>query len=115
MVVKFFLHLSKEEQRKRFLARIEEPEKNWKFSRHDYDERAYWEQYQQAYDDLLSSTNTKWAPWYVIPADNKWFTRLCVSEVLVRTLRAMKLKYPEASPELVADLRRIRRKLEKEG
>src|SRR4051794_12939363 len=85
-VVKLFLNLSREEQRERFLDRIDRPEKNWKFSAHDVVERRYWEDYQHAFSEMLSATSTKWAPWYVIPADRKWFARICVSAVLAHTL-----------------------------
>jgi PPK2 family polyphosphate:nucleotide phosphotransferase len=98
-VVKFFLNVSKEEQKKRFLERIERPDKNWKFSDSDARERAHWEAYIEAYEDCLRNTSTELAPWYVIPADNKWFTRLAVAYVIYRKLRSLKLAYPEVTPE----------------
>ena len=95
VIRKFFLHLSRKEQKKRFLARLEEPEKNWKFSAGDVEERKCWEDYQNAYEDMIRNTATEDAPWYVVPADNKWFTRLVLSEVIVHTLEEMKLCYPK--------------------
>jgi PPK2 family polyphosphate:nucleotide phosphotransferase len=95
VIRKFFLHLSKKEQKRRFLARLEEPEKNWKFSAADIHERACWDDYQKAYEDMICNTATEQAPWYVVPADNKWFTRLVVSAVLVETLEQLDLSYPE--------------------
>jgi PPK2 family polyphosphate:nucleotide phosphotransferase len=95
VIRKFFLNISKKEQRKRFLARLEEPEKNWKFSAGDIHERKYWDDYQKAYEEMISNTATEEAPWYVVPADNKWFTRLVVSAVVVETLESLKLEYPK--------------------
>jgi PPK2 family polyphosphate:nucleotide phosphotransferase len=95
VIRKFFLHLSKKEQRKRFLARLEEPEKNWKFSAADIHERKWWDDYQKAYEEMIANTSSKDAPWYVIPADNKWFTRLVVSTVLVDTLETLDLAFPK--------------------
>jgi PPK2 family polyphosphate:nucleotide phosphotransferase len=95
VIRKFFLHLSKQEQKQRFLARLDEPEKNWKFSAADIYERRYWDDYQAAYEDMIRNTATEQAPWYVVPADNKWFTRLVVSTVLVDTLESLKLSYPK--------------------
>jgi len=95
VIRKFFLHVSKKEQRSRFLARLEEPEKNWKFSAADIRERACWDDYQKAYEDMIGNTSTKHAPWYVVPADNKWFTRLVVSAVVVETLESLELCYPK--------------------
>ena len=98
VIRKFFLHVSKEEQRQRFLARLEEPEKNWKFSASDAREREFWDDYQNVYEDMIRHTSTTKAPWYVIPADNKWFTRLVISAVLVRTLTELNLSYPKVPP-----------------
>jgi PPK2 family polyphosphate:nucleotide phosphotransferase len=98
VIRKFFLNLSKKEQKKRFLARLEEPEKNWKFSAADIHERKYWDDYQDAYEDMIRYTATEEAPWYVVPADNKWFTRLVVSTVLVDTLESLDLSYPKVDP-----------------
>ena len=114
-IVKVMLNLSKREQAKRFLQRIDHPEKNWKFSPSDIRERGYWSEYQRAFDDMLSQTSTEWAPWYVVPADHKWFTRLATAAILVRALSAIDPKYPAADPavrdqmlqaraELVAEL-----------
>lgn len=94
-VLKFFLNVSKDEQKKRFLKRINEPEKNWKFSAADVKERAFWDDYMQAYEDALAATSTKNAPWYVVPADNKWFTRSVISEIICQRLESLDLKYPE--------------------
>jgi PPK2 family polyphosphate:nucleotide phosphotransferase len=95
VIRKFFLHLSKKEQKERFLARLNQPEKNWKFSAADIHERKYWDEYQDAYEDMIRNTASEDAPWYVVPADNKWFTRLVVSTVLVDTLEGLKLSYPK--------------------
>ncbi|HTS08867.1 MAG TPA: polyphosphate kinase 2 family protein [Candidatus Eisenbacteria bacterium] len=95
IIRKFFLHLSHKEQKKRFLARLDEPEKNWKFSASDVHERKYWDDYQNAYEDMIRNTSTKHAPWYVVPADNKWFTRLVISTVIVDTLESLKLQFPK--------------------
>lgn len=94
-VMKFFLNVSKAEQKKRFLKRINEPEKNWKFSVADVKERSFWDDYMQAYEDALAATSTKNAPWYVVPADNKWFTRAVISEIICQRLESLDLKYPE--------------------
>lgn len=95
VIRKFFLHLSKKAQKARFLARLDEPEKNWKFSAADIHERKYWDDYQDAYEDMIANTATQHAPWYVVPADNKWFTRLVVSTVIVETLQSLDLAYPK--------------------
>src|SRR5579871_3357867 len=97
VIRKFFLHLSKKEQKKRFLARLDEPEKNWKFSAADIHERKYWDDYQDAYEDMIRNTASEHAPWYVVPADNKWFSRLVISTVLVDTLESLNLEYPEVT------------------
>ena len=98
VIRKFFLNLSKKEQKKRFLARLDHPEKNWKFSAADIHERECWDDYQDAYEDMIRNTSTEEAPWYVVPADNKWFTRLVVSCVLVDTLESLNLSYPKVDP-----------------
>jgi PPK2 family polyphosphate:nucleotide phosphotransferase len=98
VVLKFFLHVSKSEQRKRFLARLDEPEKNWKFSVADMHERAYWRDYQRAYEDAIRHTATKYAPWHVVPADHKWFTRIVVAAAIVEALDSLRLKFPELTP-----------------
>lgn len=113
-VVKFFLNVSKDEQKKRFLERIDRPEKNWKFSSSDAKERAFWDRYQDVYEDCLRSTSTKVAPWYVVPADNKWFTRLAVANILYHRLKALKLRYPEISEEQRAALEEARKLLTSE-
>jgi PPK2 family polyphosphate:nucleotide phosphotransferase len=95
VIRKFFLHLSKKEQKKRFLARLEEPEKNWKFSASDIHEREYWDDYQKVYEEMIRNTATRSAPWYVVPADNKWFTHLVVAGVVVETLEELGLSYPK--------------------
>lgn len=96
-ILKFFLHVSKEEQKQRFLDRIEDPKKNWKFSTADLKERAYWDDYQSAYEDAIANTSTKDAPWFVIPADNKWYTRYIVGKIICTELKKLDLKYPVIS------------------
>jgi PPK2 family polyphosphate:nucleotide phosphotransferase len=112
-VVKFFLHLSKDEQRKRFLARIDEPEKNWKFSLADIKERGFWKEYMKAYGKCLSATSTKDSPWYVVPADDKENARLIVSQIVVDTLQDLKMRYPKTTPERHQELMDIRGQLVK--
>ncbi|MGH7494319.1 MAG: polyphosphate kinase 2 family protein [bacterium] len=103
-ICKFFLHVSKKEQKKRFLERLDNPEKHWKFSSADAKEREFWGDYMEAYEDMIRHTATKYAPWYVVPADNKWFTRLAVAAAAIDTLAALDLKYPEVSEEKVKEL-----------
>jgi len=110
-VIKFFLHLSKEEQRKRFLARIDDPDKNWKLSLADIEERKYWPQYMKAYEACLAATSTRHAPWYVVPADDKENARLVVSAIILVTFRGLGVRYPGVTPERKRELRAIRRKL----
>jgi PPK2 family polyphosphate:nucleotide phosphotransferase len=110
-VVKFYLHLSKEEQRKRFLERIDDPQKNWKFSQDDLAERAFWKQYMKAYEECLSSTSSDDAPWYVVPADDKKTCRLIVSQITVETLRALNMAYPKAGAQRRRELLSIRKRL----
>jgi PPK2 family polyphosphate:nucleotide phosphotransferase len=110
-VVKFFLHISREEQRIRFLERIEEPEKNWKFSIADVEERRYWEQYMHAYEECISATSTEHAPWYVIPADDKRNARLFVSRIILAELDAMNPKFPELTEDRLKELAAIRERL----
>lgn len=110
-VVKFFLNISKEEQKKRFLERIDDKEKNWKFSDSDIRERAYWEEYQKAYEDAINATGTDYAPWYVIPADKKWFARLLISEIIIDVLEDMDPKYPKLPAEKEAMLQQCRDQL----
>ena len=114
-VVKLFLNLSKEEQLRRFLARIDVAEKNWKFSANDVTERRHWDDYQAAFSEMLSATSTKWAPWYVIPADRKWFARICVSAVLAHTLITLDPRFPVVSDESRRQLLTYRTALEAEG
>jgi PPK2 family polyphosphate:nucleotide phosphotransferase len=111
LILKFFLNVSKEEQRRRFLKRIEEKEKNWKFSANDIRERQFWDKYQEAYEDVFNHTSTAWAPWFVIPADQKWFTRLAVSEIVISALKSLKLKYPKVSKEATAALAKAKQDL----
>lgn len=110
-VVKFFLHLSKEEQRQRFLARIEDPDKNWKLSRDDVKERNLWREYMEAYEECLSATSTEHAPWYVVPADDKHNARLIISQVVMDTLKNLKLKFPKTTKEREKELEEIRKEL----
>ena len=102
--MKLFLNLSKDEQRERFLARIDEPEKNWKFSANDIHERQYWDDYQKAFSEMLSHTSTEWAPWHVIPADHKWFARIAVSAILADTLIDIDPQFPTVDDDARAAL-----------
>jgi len=108
---KFFLHVSNKEQKKRFLERIEEPEKNWKFSANDAKERQYWDDYMEAYEDTIRNTATKEAPWYVVPADNKWFTRVVVAAAVIDALDELNLKYPKVSDSKLKELAAAKRAL----
>jgi PPK2 family polyphosphate:nucleotide phosphotransferase len=112
-ILKFFLHLSKDEQRKRFLKRIETPDKNWKFSSADLEERKFWNQYMQAYEDCLSATSTRDSPWYVVPADDKKNTQLIVSQIILDALKALKMKYPEPDAKRRRELQTLRKLLSK--
>ncbi|HXC35181.1 MAG TPA: hypothetical protein VNV43_04860, partial [Candidatus Acidoferrales bacterium] len=112
-VVKFFLHVSKEEQRNRFLARIEDPHKNWKLSEADIRERDLWKDYMTAYQECLSATSTEHAPWFVVPADDKPNARLIISQIVLDTLKSLKLEFPETTKERQKELQKIRRMLEK--
>jgi PPK2 family polyphosphate:nucleotide phosphotransferase len=114
VVLKFFLHLSKEEQKRRFLARINTPEKNWKFFLSDVKERAYWDDYMNAFEDTLNHTSTEHAPWYIVPADSKWFTRAVVADVIVEKLKSLKLRYPSVSKKHRQRLLEAKELLEKE-
>lgn len=114
VVIKFFLHVSKKEQKKRFFERIDTPEKNWKFSLDDVKERAHWDEYMKAYEEMFRHTSTSHAPWYVIPADRKWFTRVAVADILVARLEALHLRYPTPEPERLATLGEARTLLEHE-
>jgi PPK2 family polyphosphate:nucleotide phosphotransferase len=111
LVLKFFLNVSKSEQKDRFLKRIERKEKNWKFSAADIRERRYWDDYMEAYEEMFNQTSTEWAPWYIIPADHKWFTRICVAEIIVAKLKTLGLKYPKVSDEELAELEKAKEEL----
>ena len=113
-IIKFFLNVSKEEQRQRFLARLNTPEKNWKFSLNDVQERGHWDDYHTAFEDVFRHTSTKWAPWYIIPADHKWFTHVAVADIIVSKLKSMNLKYPSVSKARLKELDRARKILENE-
>jgi PPK2 family polyphosphate:nucleotide phosphotransferase len=115
LIVKFFLHISAEEQRKRFLQRIDEPDKNWKFSMADIQERAFWKQYMKAYEECLSATSTRNAPWYIVPADDKRNARLIVSQIIADTLAGLKMTYPKLDAKRRIELQEIRAQLAKEG
>jgi polyphosphate kinase 2 (PPK2 family) len=104
VIRKFFLHVSKKEQKRRFLERIENPEKNWKFSGSDSAEREHWDEYMDAYEDMICNTATKHSPWYVVPADNKWFTRLVVAAAVVEALASLDLAYPEVGEDKLKEL-----------
>jgi len=110
-VLTFFLHVSKDEQRKRFLKRLEEPEKYWKFQPGDVKERAHWDDYMDAYEEALRHTSTKWAPWYVVPADHKWFTRLAVADIIVRTLDDLRVRFPSVSASVRAEFAKLKKDL----
>ncbi|WP_425836978.1 polyphosphate kinase 2 family protein [Streptomyces fractus] len=114
-LVKMFLNLSKEEQRVRFLKRIDVPERNWKFSAADARERGHWDDYQEAFEDMLSATSTRWAPWYVVPADHKWYARTCAAAVLAHTLMDIDPRYPVIDDEARHELELEKRQLEKEA
>ncbi len=111
LVLKFFLHVSKGEQKRRFLERLELPEKNWKFSMADIKERGYWKEYQQAYEEMIQNTATKHAPWYVIPADNKWFTRLVVASATIEALHSLDLQFPDVDEAKKKELAKVREAL----
>jgi PPK2 family polyphosphate:nucleotide phosphotransferase len=114
-IIKFFLHLSKEEQRKRFLERIDDPDKNWKFSSADIHERKYWKHYMKAYESCLHATSMEYAPWYVVPADDKENARLIVSQIILDTLGELKMAYPKTTPERKEELESIRKQLVSEA
>ncbi|MGH9280419.1 MAG: polyphosphate kinase 2 family protein [Acidimicrobiales bacterium] len=105
-IVKFFLHISPAEQKRRFLARLDDPHKNWKFNPRDLDERARWDDYVDAYEAALTATSTEWAPWYVLPADRKYVTRLLAADIIVSTIRGLDLSYPKADPAVIEEGRR---------
>jgi PPK2 family polyphosphate:nucleotide phosphotransferase len=111
LTVKFFLNVSKKEQKRRFLERLEQPEKNWKFSSADLAERGHWDEYQKAYEDTIRRTATRHAPWYVVPADNKWFSRIVVAAAIIDTLAGLDLEYPKVGPEKMKELAVAKRQL----
>lgn len=115
VIIKFFLHVSKQEQKERFLARIENPDKNWKFEAGDLKERALWPAYQKAYEEAIKETSTENAPWYIIPADKKWYARLAISEIIAKTFDDLKLDFPVLPKEEVAQLLEIKKELMAEG
>jgi polyphosphate kinase 2 (PPK2 family) len=108
IILKFFLHLSKDEQKRRLIDRIDNPKKNWKFSVGDIKERALWDNYQKAYEDMIEATSTDYAPWHVLPADDKWFTRLCLGGLIYYEFEKLKLSYPEVSAEQLAELQKAK-------
>jgi PPK2 family polyphosphate:nucleotide phosphotransferase len=115
VILKFFLHISKEEQRKRFLDRLEEPSKNWKFSMGDVTERALWPRYMAAYQDLVRHTSTPLAPWYVVPADHKWFARVVIGSTIVSTLESLSLRFPRTDKASLQEFKQVREALQAEG
>jgi PPK2 family polyphosphate:nucleotide phosphotransferase len=115
VILKFFLHLSKDEQCKRFLDRLSDPTKHWKFSDSDLKERGFWDDYMDAYETCLSETSTKWAPWYVIPSDHKWVSRAMVAHVVTQAIEGLDLKYPEVSPAKKEQIALAKKQLEEEG
>jgi PPK2 family polyphosphate:nucleotide phosphotransferase len=114
VILKFFLHVSKKEQKDRFLQRLDTPEKNWKFSSADVKERGFWKEYMNAYEEMLAGTSTSWAPWHVIPADHKWFTRALVAEVIIKKLKSLNLAYPALTEQQRTDLAQAREELQRE-
>jgi PPK2 family polyphosphate:nucleotide phosphotransferase len=114
VVLKFFLHISKDEQRKRLLKRLDDVDKNWKFSPNDVKERQYWDRYQTVYEKTINATSTEWAPWYVIPADRKWFARGAIADIIVTKLSALGLRYPRIEGDAAAVLAQVRKQLEAE-
>jgi len=114
IVLKFFLYVSRKEQKKRFLERLEDPEKNWKFSAADVAERTHWNSYMKAYEEMLGATSTDWAPWFIIPADHKWITRMLVADILVSTITDLKLHYPQLTKQQKQDLLQAKKLLLKE-
>ena len=115
LILKFFLHLSRDEQKKRFIDRLDDPDKNWKFSMADAKERNHWDEYQQAYEDMIRNTASRDAPWFVVPADNKWFTRVAVAAAVIDGLLSLDMDYPQVGPRKKAELAAARTALESEG
>ena len=114
VILKFFLNVSKKEQKQRFMDRLERPEKNWKFSTADLAERGHWDDYMAVYEDAINATSTEWAPWYIIPADNKWATRALVADIITSTLQDLDLKFPELTEAQLKVLAEARKTLEAE-
>lgn len=112
--IKFFLHLSRDEQKSRFLRRLEKPSKNWKFSAGDLKERKYWDEYQKTYEQAISATSTAYAPWYVVPADTKWFSRLIISNVIIQILENLNMSYPTLDNEQLENLEKYKSELQKD-
>jgi PPK2 family polyphosphate:nucleotide phosphotransferase len=115
LILKFFLHVSKDEQRQRFLARLDEPAKRWKFSMGDIAERALWDKYMHAYEDMIRATSRKHAPWYVVPADHKWFARLVVARAIVEAIEGLDLQYPKVEGAALEEMQKVRKALAEEG
>jgi PPK2 family polyphosphate:nucleotide phosphotransferase len=115
VILKFFLHISKEAQRQRFLERLRDPNKHWKFSSSDLAERAHWDEYMEAYEDTIAATSTEWAPWHVIPADHKWISRALVAKIVTTTIEGLNLKYPEVGPEKRKQIAAAEKQLAGEG
>ena len=111
IILKFFLHVSKEEQKNRFLERIDKSEKNWKFTINDITERKFWDDYQKAFEDAINHTSTKIAPWYIIPADNKWYLRTMVGDIIIKTLKSLPLHYPKVGPAKLEELKKAKQLL----
>ena len=114
VILKFFLNVSRKEQKERFLERMNTPEKNWKYSAADVKERSYWKEYMRAYEEMLGSTSTQWAPWHIIPADHKWFTRVLVARIIIDKLKSLKLSYPRLTEQQQADLLKAKESLLRE-
>lgn len=114
VILKFFLNVSKEEQRKRFLERLDDPQKHWKFSAGDLGERKYWDDYLAAYEECLAATSTKFAPWYIVPADHKWATRAIVAKIITSRIESLDLRYPEVTPQMKQQIAESKRQLEEE-
>lgn len=114
LVLKFFLNVSKKEQKVRFLKRLDEPEKNWKFSENDVLERKHWDKYMTAYEDMIRNTSTNRAPWYVVPADHKWFTRVAVAEAIIDAMERLDLAFPKMNSEKRKDVKNARKALRRE-
>jgi polyphosphate kinase 2 (PPK2 family) len=115
VILKFFLNVSKQEQRKRFLDRLDEPAKNWKFSMADISERALWSKYQAAYQEVIRHTSSVGAPWHVVPADHKWFARVVIGSAIVSALDKLDLRFPRADPASLEEFKKVRKALESEG